>query len=127
RDREALPAPGSERPPPRSRRRGAPEPSSPGESTAGPDEDCASSAGVVARQAARRSARADVEVGRHLEVLEVERRDLRERWRRDDAAEDRAVRLVDADEDDEPRVAGGHDADEGGDVLARLVPTRPRH
>ena len=65
-------------------------------------------------------------VRRHLEVLQVERRDLRERRRRDDAAEDRAVRLVDADEDDEARVARGHDADERRDVLARLVAVRPR-
>ena len=43
-------------------------------------------------------------IGRDAQVLQVELRDLRERRRGDDAAEDRAARLVDHDEHDEPRL-----------------------
>ena len=58
------------------------------------------------------------------QVLKVEARDLRERRRGDLAAEDRAVGLIDRHEDDEPRLADRHHADEGRDVLAGRVAVR---
>ena len=57
-------------------------------------------------------------VGRDLQVLEVEARDLLEGRRGDDAAPDRAARLVDRDQDDEARPRRGDDPDERGDVPA---------
>src|SRR4051794_30651576 len=63
-------------------------------------------------------------VRRHLEVLQIEPGDVTERRRRDDAAEDRAVRLVDRDEDDELRRARRHDAHERRHVSRRRVPAR---
>src|ERR671912_2891904 len=59
-------------------------------------------------------------VGRDLEVLEGEARDLLERRRRDGAAPDRA-RLVDGDEDHEPGVTRRHYADERGHVAGGRV------
>ena len=44
-------------------------------------------------------------VRRHLEVLEREARDVAERRRRHEPAEDLTLRLIDRDEDDEPRGA----------------------
>ena len=43
--------------------------------------------------------------------------DVAERRGGDDAAEDLTLRLVDRDEDDQPRRAGRHDPDERGDVV----------
>src|SRR4029450_8940733 len=62
------------------------------------------------------------EAGRgDLEVLERELRDLLEGGRCDDAAPDRAVRLVHRHEDHEARIAGRNDSDEGGYVAAGRV------
>ncbi len=49
----------------------------------------------------------DPQIGRDLEVLEVEGRDLLERGRRDEAAVDPPVRLVDGDEHEQPRIRAG--------------------
>ena len=65
-------------------------------------------------------------VRRDLELDEAVARDLGEGGRRDDAAPDRSVRLVDRDEHDEPRVLRRHDADERGDVARVGVPARAR-
>src|SRR5712691_6649106 len=62
-------------------------------------------------------------VRRHLEVLQVEARDLLERGCRDEAAPDGAPRLVDRDEDDESGPRGGNDPHERRDVTARGIPT----
>src|ERR687884_612430 len=61
-------------------------------------------------------------VRRDLQVTEIEARDLLERRCRDDAAEDRAARLVDGDEHDEPGTRRGTAADERRNVFAGGVP-----
>ena len=60
-------------------------------------------------------------VRRDLELDEAVTCDLGEGRRGDDAAPDRAVRLVDRDEHDEPRILRRHDADERGDVARGRV------
>src|SRR5581483_12264377 len=75
---------------------------------------------LVARPAAWCVSRpGELQIRWHLQVLEVEGGDPRERGRRDHPAEDRALRLVHADEHDEARMARGHHPYEGRDVLAR--------
>src|SRR5438270_774641 len=76
-------------------------------------------------ESTRGGRRPDRRVRRHREVLQVEARNLRERRSGDDTAEDRAVRLVDADEDEQARRLHGDHPDERRDVLAGRVPVRP--
>ena len=65
-------------------------------------------------------------VRRHLEVLEREAGDVAEDRRRDDAAPDLAVRLVDHHENRKTRLACRHEPDERRDVLrARTGRSRP--
>ena len=69
-------------------------------------------------------ARSVCRIGRDLELDEAVARDLGEGGRRDDAAPDRSVRLVDRDQHDESRILRRHDADERGDVArARVAAT----
>jgi len=56
-------------------------------------------------------------IGWNLEVAQAVERDLRESGCGDVAAIDRAMGIVDGDENHEPRLRRGHDADEGGHVL----------
>ena len=77
-----------------------------------------------ARERYRVAAASGVGVRRDLELDEAVAGDLGERGRGDDAAPDRAARLVDRDEHDEPRVLRRHDADERGHVTrARVAAT----
>ena len=65
-------------------------------------------------------------VGRDLQVVEREARDLAERRAGDQAAVDLALRLVDHHGDEQLRLLGGREADERGDVLALRVAARDR-
>src|SRR3954462_503897 len=64
--------------------------------------------------------------GRDLQIRQREGHDLAERRRRDLAAVDRALRLVDHDHAEQARVQRGGEPDEGGDVARARVLARGR-